>query len=277
MMMNPRGQQIEAPLPTDCVELSRPCAATGIDFAVPLCIKVGSEMCKSYISLFTCVTIRAVHLVLCTNMITVKLLMALQRFFGRRGLPHTIYADNAKTFQAANFKLIELCKQLFSFEAHKFLALNGIVWKYIAPRAACCGGWSERMIGTCETLSAKGFRAVKIHRRTLEHHLYSIEPAVNSRSIKQGEDSVALTPAYFLNGEKLVTIATGTEHTARQHLTKELRLKQKLSDDFWKRWTKEYLLELRNFHEVQRPVGKTAQLCLGNVVLIKEDVRPRHL
>jgi len=133
------------------------------------------------------------------------------------------------------------------------------------------------MIGTCETLSAKGFRAVKIHRRTLEHHLYSIEPAVNSRSIKQGEDSVALTPAYFLNGEKLVTIATGTEHTARQHLTKELRLKQKLSDDFWKRWTKEYLLELRNFHEVQRPVGKTAQLCLGNVVLIKEDVRPRHL
>jgi hypothetical protein len=63
----------------------------------------------------------------------------------------------------------------------------------------------------------------------------------------------------------------------RQNLTTELRLKQKLSDDFWKRWTKEYLLEPRNFHEVQRPVGKAAQLRLGDVVLIQEDVRPRHL
>jgi hypothetical protein len=27
---------------------------------------------------------------------------------------------------------------------------------------------------------------------------------------------------------------------------------------WWKLWAKEYLLELRNFHEVQRPVGKTA-------------------
>jgi len=61
----------------------------------------------------------------------------------------------------------------------------------------------------------------------------------------------------------------------RQNLTKELRFKQKLSDDFWK-WTKEYLLEAKSFHEVQHPVGKTSQLRLGDVVLIQEDVRPRH-
>jgi len=40
---------------------------------------------------------------------------------------------------------------------------------------------------------------------------------------------------------------------------------------------KKNLLELKNFHEVQRPVGKTAQLRLGDVALIQEDVRPRHL
>ena len=40
---------------------------------------------------------------------------------------------------------------------------------------------------------------------------------------------------------------------------------------------KKYLLELRNFHEVQHPTGKTAQLRLGDVVLIQEDVRSRHL
>jgi hypothetical protein len=98
-----------------------------------------------------------------------------------------------------------------------------------------------------------------------------------SRPITQGEDSAVLTPAHFLLGEGLATIPTGPEPTAKQNLAKELRVKQKLSDDFWKSWTKEYLLKLRNFLEVQRPVGKTAQLKLGDVVLIQEDVRPKHL
>jgi len=117
----------------------------------------------------------------------------------------------------------------------------------------------------------------RLTEEQLNNTLIIIEAAVNSRPISQGEGSVALTPAHFLIGEGLVTIPTVTESTARQHLTKQLGLKQKLSDDFWKRWTKEYLLEMRNFHEVQRTVGKTAQLRLGNVVLIQEDVRPRYM
>jgi len=50
-----------------------------------------------------------------------------------------------------------------------------------------------------------------------------------------------------------------------------------MSSDFWKCWIKEYLIELRSFHKVQCPVGKTTQLHLGNVVLIQEDVRPIRL
>ena len=96
------GQDIEAPLLSDRVKLSRLFAITGIDFVGPLCIKVGSDMRKAYISLFTCATTRAVHLGLRTDMSTDKFLTALQRFVGRRGLPHTIYTDNAKTFHAAN-------------------------------------------------------------------------------------------------------------------------------------------------------------------------------
>jgi hypothetical protein len=34
---------------------------------------------------------------------------------------------------------------------------------------------------------------------------------------------------------------------------------------------------MRNFHEVQHPVGKTDQLRPGDIVLIQEDVHPRHL
>jgi hypothetical protein len=131
------------------------------------------------------------------------------------------------------------------------------------------------MVGTVKRLR-KVLGQSRLAEEQLNTTLISIEAAVNSRPITQGEDSIALTPGYFLIGEGLGTMPTGPEPTMRQNLTKELPLKQKLFDDFWKCWTKEYLLELISFHEVQRPVGKTSQLRLGDVVLIQEDIRPRH-
>ena len=108
------------------------------------------------------------------------------------------------------------------------------------------------MVGTVKRCLRKVLGQSRLTEEQLNTTLISIEAAVNSRPITQGEDSAALTPVHFLIGEGLTTIPIGPEPTARHSLAKELRLKQKLSDDFWKR-TKEYLLELRNFHEVQCP------------------------
>ena len=109
------GEEIEAPLPTDRVTPLRPFAVTGIDYAAPLFIKVGGTLNKCYNALFTCATTRDVHLELCLDLSTDKFLLALQRFRGRRGLPNTIYTDNAQTFHAANRELREIfssfCRQ----------------------------------------------------------------------------------------------------------------------------------------------------------------------
>jgi transposase len=179
MMKNPQGHNIEAQLPSDRVKPSRPFAVTGIDFAGPLCIKVGSDMRKAYNSLFTCTTTRAVHLELCTDISTDKLLMALQRFAGRRGLPNTIYTDNAKTFHAANVELSKLWKQLSASKAHQFLAHNGIVWKFIAPQTAWWGGWWERMIGTVKRCLRKVLGQSRFTEEQLNATLISTEAAVN--------------------------------------------------------------------------------------------------
>ena len=48
------------------------------------------------------------------------------------------------------------------------------------------------------------------------------------------------------------------------------------SDDFWKRWEKEYLLQLRNFHEVSQPHKRPGKVRIGDIVL-QEDCRPRHM
>jgi hypothetical protein len=81
----PAGE-IEAPLSMDRVTPLRPFAVTGIDYAGPLFVKVGNTLKKCYIDLFTCATTRAVHLELCLDLSTDKLLLTLQRFTGRRGL-----------------------------------------------------------------------------------------------------------------------------------------------------------------------------------------------
>jgi hypothetical protein len=123
---NPRGQNIEAPLPTDRLRPSRPFAVTGVDFAGPLYVKVGRGTQKAYIALFTCATTTAVHLELCSDMTNAKFLMPLQRFIGRRGLPHTVYSDNAKTLQAANLELTEVWHALSCCKTHQFPPQNGV-------------------------------------------------------------------------------------------------------------------------------------------------------
>ena len=251
MAYNPCGQQIEAPLPADRVTPQKPFGVLGIDFAGPLYIKVGRSVTKGYIALFTCATTPAVHLEL-SDMTTDKFLQAFQRFVGRR-LPHTVYSDNARTFHATNMHLAQLWASLSATKTHQFLAQHNIVWKFIAPRAAWWGGWWERMVGAMKRCLRKVLGRLQVSEEGLNTTLVAVEAAINSRTIVQVEDERgALTPAHFLVGERLTVIPTGPEPKTNPSLTKEFRMRQKLADDFWGRWHKEYLTTLRSFHEVRQ-------------------------
>jgi hypothetical protein len=74
-------------------------------------------------------------------MITVTFLMAFQRFIVRRGMPYTIYTDNAQTLHAANMVLTELWGPLSAAKSHRLIAKHGIKWKFIASSSAWWGGW----------------------------------------------------------------------------------------------------------------------------------------
>jgi hypothetical protein len=179
------GVEIEAPLPTDRVTPLGPFAATGIDYARPLFVKVGNTLKKCYITLFTCATTRAVHLELCLDLSTDKFLLALQGFTGRRGLPNTIYTDNAQTFHAANRELRELCTVLSAAKAQKYFVEHGIGWKFITPRAAWWGGWWERMVATTKRCLRKVLGRPQVDAEELQTILVGIKAALNSRPITQ--------------------------------------------------------------------------------------------
>ena len=105
-----------------------------VDYAGPLHIKVSgqSALQKVYVLLFTCCSVRAVHLELATDLSVDVFIRCLRRFAARRGLPELIISDNAKTFKAADKSL----SKLFSYSrVKKFLASKRINWRFNADRA----------------------------------------------------------------------------------------------------------------------------------------------
>jgi hypothetical protein len=73
----------------------------------------------------------------------------------------------------------------------------------------------------------------------------------------------------------LTLVPTGLEPGINGSLTREFKIRQKIADDFWRRWQKEYLTTLRSFHEVRQEQTST-RFRRGDVALL-QDVRPRHM
>ena len=269
---NPFGKEREAPILTDRLTAFRTFQVTGIDFAGPLYAKGKPLGRKCYIALFTCATVRAVYLEVCSDLTRDTFLLAFQRFIGRRGLPHTIYTDNAQTFQAANRGFSELWEALSATKTHRLVAQYGITWKFIAPRAAWWGGWWERMIGTSKTCPRKVLGRSQATDEQLATTLVSIEAALNSRPITQHTED-ALTPAHFLCGAKLTTLPSTTEPQREGNLKKTHQRTKRMADDFWRRWEKEHLTELRSFHVISQAMGRSGKVRTEDVVL-QEGRRP---
>jgi len=118
------------------------------------------------------------------------------------------------------------------------------------------------MVGTTKRCLRKVLGKRQVDDEKPNTILASIEAAINSRPLTHDDGPEILTPAHFLHGGRLYSIPTGPEPTLTKGLTKEFRLQQQVVEDFWKRWTKEYLLELRSYHQVRQPCGKKRDFAL---------------
>jgi hypothetical protein len=97
--------------------------------------------------------------------------------------------------------------------------------------------------------------------------LVSIEAALNSGPITQDTEDV-LTPAHFLCGAKLTALPSTTEPQREGNLKTHQRTKR-MADDFWRRWEKEYLMELRSFHVISQPKGRSGKVQTRDIVLLQ--------
>ncbi|XP_070068035.1 uncharacterized protein [Drosophila takahashii] len=79
----------------------RPFTYVGIDYFGPMLVSVGRRREKRWVVIFTCLTIRAVHLELANSLDTASCVMVIRNFINRRGSPREIYSDNGTNFKAA--------------------------------------------------------------------------------------------------------------------------------------------------------------------------------
>ena len=248
----------------------------GIDFAGPLYVRdaysTDSIMHKAYICLITCAATRNVHVELCTDMSTPALIRCLKRFIGRRGKFNLAVSDNFKSF---------LSKELKSF-----LTNENISWKFILPKSPWWGAFYERLIRVIKEALKKCLGNAKLTYEELETVLVEVETVINCRPLTYLYEEVgeALTPSHLAIGRRLISEVSWVESTnsaenSHESLGARYKYLQTILDHYWKRFSTEYLQELRQ-HHLEANKGNYDQLCkmlLGDVVLIKDDVFKRNL
>ncbi|GFY54957.1 integrase catalytic domain-containing protein [Trichonephila inaurata madagascariensis] len=237
-----------APLPRDRIEQSPPFAVTGLDFAGTIYVKNSKE--KFCILLCTCVVTRALHLELVTSLTTETFLLAFRRFISRRGLCTVIYSDNAKTFKRAEIELRRLWTVINHPDVKEFCASKGIK-------------------GTHEEL---------------ETVLCEIETVLNSRPItyidSDSTENFPLTPSHFLLGRRLTSLPAVKLSTVdcvvdKKVLLKRFNYRERLLNNFWRQWRKDYLLNLKSAHFAN--LTKETEFKINDIVLIHDDRLPRSL
>jgi hypothetical protein len=268
-------------LPGSRVNPSATFEETGTDYAGPIQIRTwtgrGHKCVKGYICLFVCLATRAIHLEPVSELTTAAFLAALDRFVAVRGHPRNVYSDNGSNYVGAEQELRDLFSMLqaSSDEIGSRLAHDGIEWRFIPPHGPHFGGIWESGVKSVKGHLRKVFGSQSFTYEELDTVLAKISCALNSRPIhpmsNSPDDLDALTPGHFLIGRPMNAIP----HPDLQHLKwNRLDRWQKIqhaTQDFWKRWTQSYLLELQ-----QRKKWTKAQenLKVGDFVIIHDDSQP---
>ena len=93
---------VMAELPTERHHASTAFANVGVDYFGPFTVTIGRRNEKRWCCLFTCLTVRAVHIKIIPKLDTDSCLNAIIRFIARRGKPIKMISDNGTNFFGAD-------------------------------------------------------------------------------------------------------------------------------------------------------------------------------
>jgi len=170
--------------------------------------------------------------------------------------------------------------RLFHSDAHNTqvavsLAAEGISWHFNPPGAPHFGGLWEAGV---KSVKYHLHRVLKLHRLTYEEFsttLTQVEACLNSRPLtalsNDPSDFNALTSGHFLIGQPLLAVPEPNLTMTNENRLTRWQLVQRLQQQFWKRWSLEFLTRL-----TQRPkwLQHRQQIKVNDLVLIKDENQP---
>ncbi|XP_055584807.1 uncharacterized protein LOC129737670 [Uranotaenia lowii] len=252
----------------------------GIDYAGPIFVKSCNPrkpyVSKGYIVVIVCLSTKAIHLELASDLSSNGFLLALKRFIARRGLCTEIWSDNGTNFVGADNQLQGFFQSNeFKQRAERFSSNVGIKWTFITPSAPHMGGLWEAAVKSAKTHL---YKVLKNEKKTYEE-LYTIltqtEACLNSRplcALSSSPDSCdALTPGHFIIGQPLNLLPEPGVPNAPINRLDKFQVLQKQVADVWSRWKDEYITSLQPRTKWQSPADN---LRVGQLVLVKNENIP---
>lgn len=242
-------------------------------------MKEGRRSIKCYGVIFTCLVSRAVHIETANSLDINSFINSLRRFVARRGGVKVIRCDNGTNFRGTEKEFKRCFDEVNNDQTRSFLLKHEIEWQFNPPAASHMGGVWERQIRTIRKclspllqqysgrLDGEGYRTL----------LTEVECIINSRPLTAISDSPddlePLTPSHLLTLRSHVTSPPPGEFVEDDmYGRKRWRYVQYLSNVFWKRWKREYLVTLQ---QRQKWSSQKPNIKIGDVVLVKDENEPR--
>lgn len=267
------AEPMMSPLPRHrLAAFTRPFTFVGVDCFGPLTVTVGRRNEKRWGMLFTCLTIRAIHIEIAHSLTSDSCIMCIRNFIARRGRPDTMISDNGTNFHGATNELQSSLR-----EAQTDQVSVGIKWIFNPPAAPHMGGCWERLIGSVKKVMGQIMPMRNPNDELLRAILMEAENIVNSRPLTfvsiESDDQEALTPNHFLLGSSNGEKPPGDFHANDINGRQVWKRSQALANEFWRRWVKEYLPTLTRRTKWFRNVK---DIEVGDVVIVADGSLPRN-
>lgn len=265
-------------LPAYRLQETIPFTFTGVDYAGYFDVKASQRRnapyVKGYVAVFVCLTTRAVHLELVSDLSTTQFMKAFKRFIGRRGIPAYMFSDNALNFIGAAREIQVALEQALAqadSELNQLLMKNRIKWSTIPAQAPHFGGW-ESSVKLMKHHMKRVLGNVRLCFEDFNTIIIEIEAIVNSRPLwsipTRPDEYESLTPGHFLISKALNTLPEADLGNIPVNRLNHYQYLQRLRSEFWRLWSHEYLqtLQIRKKWNNSQPNIK-----MGQIVLVSED------
>ncbi|PWA22445.1 hypothetical protein CCH79_00020932, partial [Gambusia affinis] len=272
----PVSVQKMADLPAARLSTDPPFTHIGLDVFGPWIIcsrrtRGGLSHSKRWAVIFTCMSVRAIHIEVIESLESSSFINAFRRFIAVRGPVKHIYSDRGTNFIGA-CKEMKIPSNMDDTTVRTYLSDQGCVWTFNPPHASHFGGTWERMIGLARRILDSMFLQMKdkLSHEVLTTFMAEVTAIINARPLvpvtTDPDDSFILTPAALLTQKINIVSPPAGEFGASDLYKRQWRQVQHLSNTFWDRWRKQFLpiLQPRRKWLVTQP-----NITPGSVVLLK--------